>query len=71
MVCVDDMPKNTVDRADNHLFELIEGKGVLALVQVGRAEEDKDVFNAGHYCSLNPEYIEEINIDHIVNLNEM
>ena len=65
------MPDNMIDGTDNHLFELIKGRGILSLVYLGRPKEDKESFNADHYCLLDPEYIKEIDIDPLVYENKV
>ena len=63
--CVHDMPDNMVDRADDHLFECIKRNGVLLVVYY------KDSFDAGLNCLLDLEYIKEIDIETIIDIDKV
>ena len=67
--CVDDVTQDPVDRRNGHFFEFVEGNGVLPEVQCRWAEEDEDGFNAGRCSTLDAGYIEEFDVDVVIDID--
>jgi hypothetical protein len=61
--------QDAVDRRNGHFFEFVQGNGVLSEVQCRWAEEDEDGFNAGRYSTLDAGYIEEFDIDAVIDID--
>ena len=66
---VDDVAQDAVDRSNGHFLEFIEGNGVLSEIRGGGAEEDEDGLDTGRCSSLDAVFVEEIDINTIIDVD--